>query len=618
MITFTKITIQGFGSIVEPLCLEFNSRGIHIIRGENGVGKSTIFQALCWVLFGKLIKKNSTIEPWKSIVGHYEGTLVEICFTKGDDAYVVARCLNYKKTVHGLAGKNNAYLWINGELQTKEKGANNIHREVSRIIGYSFELFKNSVVFPQESIRLMEESGPSKKEIFEEAFDAFFITKAAELVEKERAKFLEELTKLELELPHHENRQVDLKNTLKDIENQAVNFYTERDKQILAIRKKIKGLKALKNSDVSIKAKDIQRQYELVQSEIDRVQARKDLYEGVLDREFKLQMELTGLQAEAQSHENEIKGLRLELLQPKRTCPTCNRPMEFDKPKMLLKIKDLTNELKALNTRITTLSVKHTLVQKKVAKRGKATMELAEKKSLKVSLEKQLTSLKDALEAANNASMQIKLLKAQKNELSAQVFKMPQERIEDLQRQITLESNIITESTDRINTLRYMVDLRNWALKEPLSNKGIKAYLFKIMLNKVNLHLKSYYSFIGFNIECYVDMESANKNIEMLITFREQLASYYDLSKGQKQLANIVAIFALSDTLRENKPCNILLLDEIFESLSENNVEVVSNIIQHKAKDRSVYIISHLSTFQPTNSKLINLVLDEKFQTKLA
>ena len=55
MIEFKKIIIEGFCSI-GTLELPLNNNGITIIKGANGLGKTTIFSALVWVLYGKTLK----------------------------------------------------------------------------------------------------------------------------------------------------------------------------------------------------------------------------------------------------------------------------------------------------------------------------------------------------------------------------------------------------------------------------------------------------------------------------------------------------------------------------------------------------------------------------------
>jgi len=60
MINFMQLTIEGFGCYAIPKTFHFKEKGLRIIRGINGSGKTTIPSALCWGLFGKPLKENSS------------------------------------------------------------------------------------------------------------------------------------------------------------------------------------------------------------------------------------------------------------------------------------------------------------------------------------------------------------------------------------------------------------------------------------------------------------------------------------------------------------------------------------------------------------------------------
>jgi len=64
MITFDKIIIEGFGSIIKRTTYLLNRVGLNLILGKNGSGKTSLINAICWNLYKQVSKKNSTIEPW--------------------------------------------------------------------------------------------------------------------------------------------------------------------------------------------------------------------------------------------------------------------------------------------------------------------------------------------------------------------------------------------------------------------------------------------------------------------------------------------------------------------------------------------------------------------------
>ena len=56
MITFLTLNIEGYCSIGESIHLPLNTGGTVLIKAPNGSGKSSIFSALVWGLYGKNIR----------------------------------------------------------------------------------------------------------------------------------------------------------------------------------------------------------------------------------------------------------------------------------------------------------------------------------------------------------------------------------------------------------------------------------------------------------------------------------------------------------------------------------------------------------------------------------
>jgi DNA repair exonuclease SbcCD ATPase subunit len=127
------------------------------------------------------------------------------------------------------------------------------------------------------------------------------------------------------------------------------------------------------------------------------------------------------------------------------------------------------------------------------------------------------------------------------------------------------------------------------------------------MLELVNNSLELYSETIGFGIYFGIDMETANKDFFAIIRKKGQNIAYEDLSGGEQQLVDISIAFAIHDVVGMEKVFNLLILDEVFESLDTTNVELVSELISLKAKNKSVYLITHLRDFSSSNSSVIQV-----------
>lgn len=80
---------------------------------------------------------------------------------------------------------------------------------------------------------------------------------------------------------------------------------------------------------------------------------------------------------------------------------------------------------------------------------------------------------------------------------------------------------------------------------------------------------------------------------------------YEELSGGEKQLANLAMAFAMNEVITNSKGTNIAFLDEVFESLSSDNIEVVVGLIRKVYKDRTLFLITHHDSLPIPNAKTL-------------
>lgn len=195
MITFRNITIEGFGSIIKPLRYNLNQPGINVITAKNGIGKTTIFSALFWALYGKPLKKGSQIKTWKDLRPRdYKGVRVSVKFIKDLIPYEVIAHEDYK----GM--KSKILLLRSGKERLDLRDKKDIRNEIINLLGYSPELFKNSIIFGQKMKRIIEEDGPIKKKIFDDIFDIHYLKVAKEKSELKLADLKSEHNKVGLQL----------------------------------------------------------------------------------------------------------------------------------------------------------------------------------------------------------------------------------------------------------------------------------------------------------------------------------------------------------------------------------------------------------------------------------
>ena len=110
-----------------------------------------------------------------------------------------------------------------------------------------------------------------------------------------------------------------------------------------------------------------------------------------------------------------------------------------------------------------------------------------------------------------------------------------------------------------------------------------------------------------FNILFDIDLNSTKKDFITMISMDGIEVKYDELSGGQKQLVNLAMALAMNQMISKSKGINIAFLDEVFESLSSDNIELVINLIKKVYKDRNLFLITHQESLPIPNSKVLTV-----------
>lgn len=610
-----KIEIEGFCSIIGKVKYKWDRPGINLIIGNNGYGKTTIFNALAFVLYGETLKPKSSILPWpKIITDDYRGCKVR---AKLEDNVEIIRCREYKGKVLGKLGNNRLIIMRNGVELQELRNKSDVQQYINEFLGYSWPLFKSAVLFPQELNSILEEDGPTKKRVFDEAFASAFINQAKKNVEVE----LEKLTK-DYEIKNIQLRAKDQvletnRALLEQICKANKKFAVEKGRQIKELRSLVRDnqnkKKALVKKYTPNKTKpEIKQSIKELDDRFNEVAANVD--GGVYEDEFELTLDITRYSDEIASISNEL----LELKETKtKKCNSCGQTLRGDALKefrhtIRIKYTKKKKERGNLELKLNHVTNRHKTCLKIIEDQqesGKVIEDIKEKiKAKKYELDK-LTQIISKIKVYKT---EIKNLKKEISRVRKNVQKTDTKKLELDIHNLYLETTQLSADT---HELKEKMDIQKWLIRDPLSNSGLKAYIFESMLRRVNHFLKYYTKFIGFEVRVGINLESSNKDFVLSIVQDQEEVPFEDLSKGQKQLGKVALCFALNRTMQISKPINILLLDELFESLDSDNVEVVGNIIMEEAKTRSIHVITHQKGFQPFNCYKTFVSLNSKKQT---
>ena len=556
MINFRNISIEGFCSIKN---FEWNlsTNGVTIVKGRNGVGKSTFLLALSWVLYGKVTKDINSVTPWKEIQDKdYKGTKCQVFFEKNGITYSIIRCRNYTEEIFGSKGKDRLILLKDG-IEFEEKSKILIQREIDNILGMSFELFKNSLMFGQGTKRLIQESSSDKKKLFEEIFELEYLNIARDKANRIIKDLKEDIYDLESERKRLGIEVEETKESYRELRSNERNF----DRNILDQKREIKT----KQKKIKEQIESFSINENLLTKSENKLASLKEALE-ILEKNYRESKGLIN-----NDNLSEVIQEVMDLLTSKK----------YDKA-----YKTLSSLLGPINL-ITKYSYKKGVLLNKIEKKREIIhKEKSKSKDLEL-LEYKLKDLEKQYNKLNN----------EKQKILSPKYK---EKISKIQKELRKVDELYHNRLDLLNNY-------NWLIQDPLGNKGLKSYIMESSLDFLNHQLQKYSDIIGFSIEFGIDLDTTKKDFYTLINIDGHYADYGELSGGQKQLVNLAMAMAMHESLSMSKGINLLILDEVFESLDKENIEIVIDLIKKTSENKSIYIITHQDSLPLGNAKILSV-----------
>ena len=558
MITFYDINIIGFCSIPE-FKMNLNPNCTILIKAPNGSGKSTLFSALVWCLYGKNLKGISEVNTWKEYQPkNYQGTKVEVYFQKDNILYKVIRCQKYTETLEdGAKGKDRLLFYKDTEL-VNVKGKNNLQDRICQELGLSYNLFMSSIMFGQGLKRLIQESNSDKKKLFEEIFDLNFLNLAKGIALEDKNHLVSEINQTEREAASLKSELDSLIETYKDLKSREKAF----SKTIHQERRELKE----DRKRLTSKLLEVNKLFS-EEGENMLLVKQRSLKKSIakLESEYKEAKHISNIPL------SEFIEHVYDLLANKKY----NKAM-----KSLKKIKDAFDIIEDRSDQLDIMSDNLDKVNGQL-----------------VELQRNKSKADDIVDDINTVEEQLASLKKEKLKVLSPKYKG---KIHDVRMKLR---KVDEDYHNRLGELENY----DWLISDPLGNNGIKAYLFDSSLDLLNHVLEGYSEVLGFRIEFNIDLGSTRKDFVTLIERDNHIIDYDELSGGEKQLCNIAMAFAMNESLTASKGINIAFLDEVFESLSQDNIEVVVSLIKHVFQDKSLFLITHQESLPLSNSKILQV-----------
>lgn len=171
-----KLTMTAFGPYAEKTVVDFQklNQGVYLITGDTGAGKTTIFDAIVFALYGEGSGSGRNSDMFHSdYVDKFTDTEVELVFLSREKTYRVCRTIHYKKK-RGDGGvgsiSKNAVLYMDGKDAIEKETA--VNAKISEILGLDDKQFRQIVMLAQGEFRkFLESKSDAREQILGKLFD---------------------------------------------------------------------------------------------------------------------------------------------------------------------------------------------------------------------------------------------------------------------------------------------------------------------------------------------------------------------------------------------------------------------------------------------------------------
>jgi DNA repair exonuclease SbcCD ATPase subunit len=550
MIIFQKIKYKNFLSSGNQFTeIDFKKHHTNLVVGTNGAGKSTMLDALTFVLFNKPFRKIN--KPQLINATNERDCLVEIEFEINTRKYIVRRGI--KPTVFDIV--------VNGTELHREADDRAMQRVLEdNILKVNYKSFTQIVILGSSNfVPFMQLTSTHRREVIEDLLDIRIFS------------LMNNILKDKIRVHKDQVKSLDLKKeTLKDKMKMQQNFIDELENR---------GKQNIQSSNTKITK---------LMNEVDQYMLENAKLEENVHNFTKDQEEVTG----ARQKLSKLNTLRGKISQKvsaitkehkffteNTVCPTCTQDIE--ESFRLNKIEDVQNTAKELKEGFNELE---------------STIKFEQER------ERQFNTLSQEIVNLTHGISQ------NNTRVSGN-----QRQIRDLEHEIqTITENLANRNTEHEKldefksnlqqTIEYLADKKQEIVHHDfayslLKDDGVKTKIIRKYLPFINQQVNRYLQMMDFYINFHLD-EEFKETVKSPI---HEDFSYSSFSEGEKMRIDLALLFTWREVARVKNSVNtnLLIMDEVFDSsLDGFGTDEFLKIIRFVIKDANIFVISHKHDMQ--------------------
>jgi len=519
-----------------------NKKSTTLIIGENGAGKSTVLDALCFGLFGRPFRNINKPQLLNSI--NNRNCVVEIEFEIGSKKLKVIRGI--KPTIFEI--------YINGKMYNQDANARDYQRYLEQqILKLNYQSFSQVVILGSSTfVPFMQLRARHRREVVEEILDIQIFS------------LMNMLLKMKL-------RDID-----NDIKNTEYQHDLTREKVVLH-KKYIEDIKKNKKEFINEKSLLLaSNEKEISKKKLD-IKSHLDNNEKLLlqisdnDKVMKTYAKLKEIRGTLREKKKNNVGM-VEFFENNADCPTCEQHIDENfKEDMIIKHQEEVNKFTGALVELKETLLKSSKRQEFISEIATTIREnevhVARENSSIIQLEKFNSTLQTEIDQLQSGETS----KPDYNKLKKLELKMA--AVEKQKKELKEEQT-------------YSEAVRNMLQDTGIKTKIIKQYL-PIMNKLINTYLTAMEFYVNFTLD-----ENFNETIKS--RYRDEF-TYDSFSEGEKMRIDLALLFTWRAIakMKNSTNTNLLMLDEIFDSSLDSTGTDEFLKILNTLGGENVFVISH-------------------------